>query len=151
MNACGFHYVSMISETFVWQFPVFQLTKWHHFIGACHSKCICEGPFHCRQGYVEFASTKDATEALKKSQNLIIGIRRLNVQFASSTSIIPHQERAKLLVSTWVVTCVVPRVILWTLGCTDYTLVNNYTKGHRNTRWKMEFSGHMKFPFLCSF
>ena len=56
--------------------------------------------FHFRQGYVEFASTEDATEALKKSQSLIIGIRRLNVQFASSTSIIPHQERAKLLVST---------------------------------------------------
>lgn len=50
-----------------------------------------------RQGYVEFGSIEEATKALKKTQNLIIGIRRLNVQYASPTSVIPHQERAKLL------------------------------------------------------
>ena len=53
-----------------------------------------------RQGYVEFRITEEATGALKKSQNLVIGIRRLNVEFASPESVIPHQERAKLLVST---------------------------------------------------
>lgn len=58
------------------------------------------GHSHFRQGYVEFGSTEEATEALKKSQNLVIGIRRLNVEFASPASVIPHQERAKVLVST---------------------------------------------------
>ena len=52
------------------------------------------------QGYVEFASTEEATEALRKSKHLVIGIRQLNVQFASPTSVIPHQERAKFLVNT---------------------------------------------------
>lgn len=57
--------------------------------------------FTFRQGYVEFGSIEEATKALEKSQNIIIGIRCLNVEFASPKSVIPHQERAKLWVSTY--------------------------------------------------
>ena len=50
---------------------------------------------------MEYSSVEEASKALEKAKNIVVGIRRLNVLFASPTSVIPHRERMKLKVSTF--------------------------------------------------
>jgi len=49
---------------------------------------------------VEFSNVEEASKALEKTKDLVVGVRRLNVLFASPTSVIPHIERMKIRVST---------------------------------------------------
>ena len=48
---------------------------------------------------MEFSSTEEALKALEKTKDAVVGVRRLNVLFASPKSVIPHRERMKFRVS----------------------------------------------------
>ena len=49
---------------------------------------------------MEFSNIEETSKALEKTKDLVVGVRRLNVLFASPRSVIPHIERMKIRVSS---------------------------------------------------